>query len=75
MSSEPMAVEAPSLTSAPADQAHVPHQPVDSSSNSAGNPNGRKRPASPTGKESAVSNIDGAVEKRDELESWSVLES
>jgi hypothetical protein len=55
MSSEPMAVEAPSLTSAPGDQAHVPHQPVDSSSNSGGNANGRKRPASPTGKESAVS--------------------
>jgi hypothetical protein len=58
-----MAVEAPSLTSAPADQAHVPHQPMDSnSSNPGGNANGRKRPASPTGKESAVSGIDGAVE-------------
>jgi hypothetical protein len=62
MSSEPMAVEAPSLTSAPADQAHVPHQPFDS--NSGGNVNGRKRPASPTGKreESAVSVASGLGE-------------
>lgn len=48
MSSEPMAVEAPSLTSETADRAHVPHPPTNNGNGDITNGNGtRKRPGSP----------------------------